>query len=141
MNILLYAENCLFPCASSEDIREDNRDKVYELYRFALQLEPERKPELSFAQRMVVNKARSFITKRMKKRIEVRQVKNNKKSMWKMRKMLSTKMMAEMEAMQAKQGEMQDEVLSSANMVPTKDPIAPIAPTVPIVRADTGVTK
>jgi hypothetical protein len=96
MNILLYAENHIFPMASQEAgeaMVEQNRDKIYNLYNLALQLEPERKPELSFAQRMIVNKARSFITKRMKKRIEVRKIKQDKKQMKKVRMMLSDKMM------------------------------------------------
>jgi hypothetical protein len=42
---------------------------------FALKLEPEKKPELTFSQRMIVNRARSFITKRMKRRVEMRTVK------------------------------------------------------------------
>jgi hypothetical protein len=49
-NILLYAENYIFPVASaeakdSEDktlrIIEDNRETIYELYYKALKLEPE----------------------------------------------------------------------------------------------------
>ena len=49
-NILLYAENYIFPVASaeakdSEDktlrIIEDNRENIYELYYKALKLEPE----------------------------------------------------------------------------------------------------
>ena len=52
MNILMYAENYIFPVASlpaGEGIIEDNREKMYELYNFALQLEPETKPELTFS--------------------------------------------------------------------------------------------
>ena len=72
MNILLYAENYIFPCASQEEAEnimvESNRERVYDLYNMALQLEPERKPELTFQERMLVNKARKFVTKRMRKR-------------------------------------------------------------------------
>lgn len=35
MNVLLYAENYIFPCATQEagkEIREENRDRVYALY-------------------------------------------------------------------------------------------------------------
>lgn len=72
MNILMYAENNIFPVASSNDILEGNREKIYALYNFALQLEPEVKKELTFSERMIVNRARGFITMRMKKRMEVR---------------------------------------------------------------------
>jgi hypothetical protein len=58
-NILLYAENYIFPVASAEAgvddkasrIIEDNREAVYDLYYKALKLEPERKPELTFTER------------------------------------------------------------------------------------------
>lgn len=92
MNILMYAENHIFPVASlpaGEGIIEDNREKMYELYNFALQLEPETKPELTFSQRMMVNRARQFITKRMKRRAELRQAKQNKKSARQLKKALS----------------------------------------------------
>jgi len=54
-NILLYAENYIFPVASAEvgvddkasRIIEDNREAVYDLYYKALKLEPESKPELT----------------------------------------------------------------------------------------------
>ena len=104
MNILLYAENYIFPLASQEadqNLSEQYRDKIYNLYNLALQLEPERKPELSFAQRMLVNKARGFITMKMKKRMEVRAVKQNKKAVKKVRMMLSDKMMEQMRELHA----------------------------------------
>ncbi len=61
-NILLYAENFIFPTASapaiSSDasssliISEDNREQVYDLYYKALKLEPEpKRPELTFTER------------------------------------------------------------------------------------------
>lgn len=89
-NILLYAENHIFPAASAQasnsetktsnpeeskviELKEGNREELYNLYYKALNLEPEPKhPELTFTQRMLVNKARSFITKRMKKRAALR---------------------------------------------------------------------
>jgi len=52
MNILMYAENYIFKAASmpaGEGIIEDNREKLYELYSFALKLEPEVKPELTYS--------------------------------------------------------------------------------------------
>ena len=61
-NILLYAENFIFPVASAEalkdgeedkiKIREENREQIYDLYYKALKLEPmPSKPELTFTQR------------------------------------------------------------------------------------------
>ena len=63
-NILLYAENYIFPVASaavtpSEPvITEDNRESVYQLYYSALKLEPEPKPELTYTERLMVARAR-----------------------------------------------------------------------------------
>ena len=61
-NILLYAENSIFPQASAPNepkegsklyVSESNRDAVYDLYNFACGLEPEPKhPELTFSERM-----------------------------------------------------------------------------------------
>jgi len=80
MNILIYASNYILKIASSGAdegiVREENREGLYDLYNLALKLEPESKPELTFAQRMVVNKARSYITMKMRKRFEMRQVKS-----------------------------------------------------------------
>ena len=42
-NILIYAQNYIFKFASSSDTsqpKEANRDQVYKLYEYALQLEP-----------------------------------------------------------------------------------------------------
>lgn len=92
MNILMYAENYIFKVASSpsgEGILEGNREQLYQLYNYALQLEPDAKPELTFSERMIVNKARGFITKRMKRRAEIRNLKNSKKADRKMKKMMS----------------------------------------------------
>jgi len=76
MNILIYAENFILKIASSAAeegiVREENREGLYSLYNLALKLEPESKPELTFAQRMLVNKARSYITMKMRKRFEIR---------------------------------------------------------------------
>ena len=75
MNILLYAENNIFKVASlpaGEGINESNREEMYKLYNFALKLEPEPKEELTFSQRMLINRVRGFITMRMKRRLEVR---------------------------------------------------------------------
>jgi len=57
-NILLFAENYIFPQASAKSITESpedgidekNREQVYQLYYKALKLEPEPKhPELTFS--------------------------------------------------------------------------------------------
>lgn len=57
-NILIYAENYIYPQASASSEGEDpaiiesNREQVYSLYYKALDLEPEPKhPELTFSQR------------------------------------------------------------------------------------------
>jgi hypothetical protein len=97
MNILIYADNYIFQVAKkahNEGVKESNREMIYELYNMALKLEPEKKPELTFSQRMIVNRARSFITKRMKHRLEMRSVKQGKKNQRKMKLLLSDEMMA-----------------------------------------------
>lgn len=61
MNILMYAENYIFRVASAphgEGVTDSNREIMYQLYNFALQLEPDKKPELTFSERMLVNRAR-----------------------------------------------------------------------------------
>lgn len=45
-NILIYAQNYILRIASSEiadEVKEDNREQLYKLYEYALELEP--KPE------------------------------------------------------------------------------------------------
>lgn len=96
MNILMYADNYIFTVARkphNEGVQESNRELIYQLYNFALKLEPEKKPELTFSQRMIVNRARSFITKRMKHRLEMRSLKKGKKMTRKMKLLLSDEMM------------------------------------------------
>lgn len=100
-NILLYAENYIFPVASatvdekSSKITEDNRESIYDLYYKALKLEPESKPELTFTERQLVARARQFITMRMRKRLELRKVKQQKKASLKLQKMITQRMMAD----------------------------------------------
>lgn len=71
-NILIYAQNYIFKFASSSDTsqpKEANRDQVYKLYEYALQLEPKPdRDELTFAQQQLVNRARTFVTIKMKRR-------------------------------------------------------------------------
>ena len=53
MNILIYAANYILKIATSGAdegiVREENREGLYNLYNLALKLEPEAKPELTFA--------------------------------------------------------------------------------------------
>jgi len=79
--------------ASVNQTREENRDRLYKLYDRAMNLEPEGEPELTFSQRMMLNKAHTFITKRMEKRQRVHQQKRNKKLMMKLSKMIQSKLM------------------------------------------------
>jgi hypothetical protein len=52
-NILIYARNYIFKLASNPDmeiVKEENRDELYKLYEYALQLEPKpEREELTFA--------------------------------------------------------------------------------------------
>jgi uncharacterized protein (DUF2344 family) len=62
-------------------------------------LEPEPKhPELTFSQRQLMNRARKFITLKMKKRMELRTTKKTIKDKVKMRKLLSEKIMDQLRA-------------------------------------------
>lgn len=73
-NILLYASGQIFKFASSPNIREENREILYKLYDKALKLEPEpEEKELTYSQRMLINRARAFITKKMERRMRVHQ--------------------------------------------------------------------
>ena len=76
-NILIFAENYIFPQASApvlseaedDGILENNRELLYNMYYKALKLEPEPKhPELTFSQRQLMNKARKFVTMKMRRR-------------------------------------------------------------------------
>lgn len=61
--------------ASSTDdfILEANRDELYKLYDFALQLEPKpEREELTFSQQQLVNRARTFVTMKMRRRQNLR---------------------------------------------------------------------
>jgi hypothetical protein len=66
------------------------------LYYTALKLEPEpKKAELTFTERQLVARARSFITMKMRKRQELRTIKKGKKEQHKMQKLFQQKVMAE----------------------------------------------
>lgn len=79
--------------ASSQDeklINEDNREGLYALYEYALELEPKpEREELTFSQHQMVNKARQFVTMKMRRRQNLRSQKQNTKDMLKIKKMMS----------------------------------------------------
>jgi len=92
-NNLIYAQNYVLKLAAEEDtslVKEENREALYKLYEFALSLEPKpEREELTFSQMQLVNKARSFVTLKMKKRQIIRQQKNEKKEITKLKKLLA----------------------------------------------------
>ena len=61
--------------ASTEDfVLDENRDELYKLYDFAVELEPKpEREELTFSQQQLVNKARTFVTMKMKRRANMRE--------------------------------------------------------------------
>ena len=59
--------------ASSDETKEEARDCLYELYEYALRLEPKPdRPEPTTAKIRMINSARGFITIKMKKRKNLR---------------------------------------------------------------------
>ena len=90
-NILIYAQNYILKMASSTEsfMLEENRDGLYKLYDFAIQLEPKpEREELTFSQQQLVNKARTFVTMKMKRRAAMREQKNETKNMIRMKRMM-----------------------------------------------------
>ena len=61
-------------------------------------------PELTFSQRQLMNRARKFVTMKMKKRMELRQTKKSKKDKAKMRKLLSEQLLEKIKQQFAGQG-------------------------------------
>lgn len=89
---------------------EQNREIIYKLYDKALKLEPEpRFKEPTFSQRQLMNKARKFVTMRMRRRIELRTSKNEKKDKVKARKAMSEQLLKQLRAQFAQQGMIDDE--------------------------------
>lgn len=82
--------------ASSTDeseVNEANRDVLYKLYDYALQLEPTPdRPELTWGQLQLVNKARSFVTMKMRKRQNMRVQKQAAKGLLKFKKMMANQL-------------------------------------------------
>ena len=75
-NILIFAQNYVLKmAASTEDfVLDENRDELYKLYDFAVELEPKpEREELTFSQQQLVNKARTFVTMKMKRRANMRE--------------------------------------------------------------------
>jgi hypothetical protein len=100
-NILLYAQGQIFQHASSLSTREENREILYTLYDKALKLEPEpEEKELTFSQRMLVNRAKAFITKKMERRMRVHQQKRNKKLLYKISDLISSQIVTRSQALQ-----------------------------------------
>ena len=58
-----------------------------------MKMEPEGAPELTFSQRMTINRASAFITMRMERRDRVNVSKKSTKAMVKLSKMLSYQLM------------------------------------------------
>ena len=79
--------------ASPTETLEDNRNEIYALYDKGMKLEPEGKPELTFTQRMMLNRASHIITLRMHRRQRVQQQKRSKKLMLKLSKAISSKLL------------------------------------------------
>ncbi len=76
--------------ASSTDgsVNEDNRDTLYKLYEYALELEPKPdREELTFRQQQLVNKARTFVTIKMRRRQQMREQKQETKTLIKNRRL------------------------------------------------------
>ena len=112
-NILIFAENYIFPQASAgvfsesepNGTLEQNRETIYNLYYKALKLEPEPKyPEPTFSQRQLMNRARKFVTMKMKKRAEMRVAKGSLKDRIRAKKVLSEKVMQQLRAQFERQG-------------------------------------
>lgn len=101
-NILIYAQNYILKFATSTDqsaLKETNREQIYKLYEYALQLEPKPdREELTFAQQQLVNRARSFVTMKMKRRQNLRDQKKEGKNLKKLRKLLSDQLMSGQQA-------------------------------------------
>ena len=92
-NILVYAQNHILKVASSEKTSEQARDDLYKLYELALKLDPKpERPEPTVAQIQMINRARSFVTMRMKNRQKLREFKASRKEVMKMRDVIGSKM-------------------------------------------------
>ena len=93
-NILIYAQNYVLKMASQEGILEANRDEIYKLYDYAIMLEPKPdREELTFTQQQLVNKARNFVTLKMKRRQNLRDQKAEVKNMIRSKKIASETIM------------------------------------------------
>ena len=74
---------------------------MYELYEYALKLEPKpEKPEPTLAQMQMVNRARSFVTMKMRKRMNLREQKTQVKSINKLKKIIGSQLEDKIKEMQ-----------------------------------------
>lgn len=100
-NILIYAQNNILKLASETDTaitHEENREQLYKLYEYALNLEPKPdRDELTFSQQQLVNRARTFVTMKMKRRQNLRESKKEAKNIIKMKKIMSDQLSKEHE--------------------------------------------
>ena len=97
-NILVYAQNHVLKAASSTDTLEQARDSLYELYELALKLEPKpERPEPTTAQIQMINRARSFVTMKMRKRQNLREFKANRKQVINMRSLIGQRLQKRIE--------------------------------------------
>lgn len=66
------------------------------MYEYALELEPKPdRDELTFGQQQLVNRARSFVTMKMKRRQNLRDQKKDGKNLKRLRKILSDQLMSQ----------------------------------------------
>lgn len=116
-NILIYAQNYILTLASTQDdnlVLEDNREGLYALYEYALELEPKpEREELTFSQHQMVNKARQFVTMKMKRRQNLRSQKQSTKEMLKIKKMMSDQLKMKQHSVQK---EIEEEEIQQLHM-------------------------
>lgn len=93
--------------STNKVIKEENREYLYKLYDFALELEqPPEREELTYSQQMLVNRARGFVTMKMKRRQQLRETKQETKGMIKLRRQLG-------DSFNEKQAEILKEILQN----------------------------
>ena len=85
---------------------------------------------------MVVNKARSYITMKMRKRLEMKRAKSQKKALYKIKSMLSDKMLAQIAEIRAQSQIVQDELKESVE----KPKAAKALQKAYLMESDTGKT-
>ena len=117
-NILLFAQEKILEYASGDSTLEINRDTLYDLYNKALNLEPKPdKPELTFSQRMLLNRTQSFFTKKMEKRQRVQKQKKTKKLLYNVGSYISSQIFSadQQQDYEYSQDELEQELLDLQN--------------------------